>query len=167
MILETYQEQAATTAVYPEQHEYSYPALGACNEVGEFCEKLLPPRASVPELIDELGDVMWYAAQTATDFGLSLYVCYFKAGHPNDAPDFAMLFASCRLAGRVKKILRGDDIEDKIDEITLEIGRIVRAVEDIATHHLDSSLDEVCERNLDKLFDRQERGVLKGDGDTR
>jgi len=166
VILETYQEQAATTAVYPEQHKYSYPALGACNEVGEFCEKLLPPRASVPELIDELGDIMWYAAKTAHDFELSLYQCYFKAGHPNDAPDFLMVFAACRLAGRVKKILRGDAIENKIDEITLEIGRIVRSVEAIA-YGMDVTLDEVCERNLDKLFDRQERGVLKGDGDNR
>lgn len=166
MILETYQEQAATTAVYPDQHTYSYPALGACDEVGEFCEKLLPPRASASDLIDELGDVMWYAAQTATDFGLSLYKCYFKTGSPNDAPDFAMLFAACRLAGRVKKIMRGDDIEGKIEEITLEIGKIVRSVEAIAPH-LDTTLDEVCERNLDKLFDRQERGVIKGDGDNR
>lgn len=166
MILETYQEQAATTAVYPDQHTYSYPALGACNEVGEFCEKLLPPRASVSDLIDELGDVMWYAAQTATDFGLSLYECFFKIGESNDVPDFAMLFAACRLAGRVKKIMRGDDIEGKIDEIAIEIGKIVRSVDAIA-QHLGSSLDEVCEKNLNKLFDRQERGVIKGDGDDR
>lgn len=167
MLLETYQTQAATTAVYPDEHKYSYPALGACNEVGEFCEKLLPPRATESELIDELGDVMWYAAATATGFDLSLYECYFAVGEPNDVPDFLMLFSACRLAGRVKKVLRGDDLEGKVDEIKLEIGKIVRAVESIAVGNLNSSLDEVCDRNLDKLFDRKDRGVIKGDGDSR
>jgi len=166
MNLDNYQEQAATTAVYPEQHRYSYPALGVCDEVGEFCEKLLPPRATPQELVDELGDVMWYAAQTATDFDLSLSDCYFNAGPPNDAPDFAMIFAAARLAGRVKKVMRGDDIDGKIEDITSEIGRIVRSVERIAGI-LEVTLDDVCDRNLEKLFDRKDRGVIKGDGDER
>ncbi|MYJ78368.1 MAG: nucleotide pyrophosphohydrolase, partial [Caldilineaceae bacterium SB0670_bin_27] len=32
---------------------------------------------------------------------------------------------------------------------------------------LDLSLEEVAEQNIEKLFDRLERGVIRGDGDIR
>ncbi len=34
-------------------------------------------------------------------------------------------------------------------------------------HYLDTSLNEVAERNLTKLFDRKARGVIKSKGDNR
>ncbi|MEL7434828.1 MAG: nucleotide pyrophosphohydrolase, partial [Chloroflexota bacterium] len=33
--------------------------------------------------------------------------------------------------------------------------------------NLDLTLEEVAEANLDKLFSRLERGVIKGEGDNR
>ena len=78
-----YQERAKTTAVYPNrgQGNWTYAALGLAGETGEICEKLKkairddggrisPERLEL--LSKELGDVLWYVSQLATELGLSL-----------------------------------------------------------------------------------------------
>lgn len=79
----TYQQQAMTTAVYPNRGEgnFVYPALGLAGETGEICEKLKKAirdedgKISAERkmlLAKELGDVLWYVATLATELGLDL-----------------------------------------------------------------------------------------------
>lgn len=82
MTFEEYQKQSRTTAVYPQAGEnFVYPTLGLAGEAGEVAEKVKKslrdhdgviddPRKR--ELAKELGDVLWYLAQLATELGLSL-----------------------------------------------------------------------------------------------
>ena len=82
MELAEYQNQSRTTAVYPNAGaNLTYPALGLCGEAGEAAEKvkkairddggpLTPARREA--LAAELGDVLWYLAQLATEAGLDL-----------------------------------------------------------------------------------------------
>ena len=77
-----YQERSRATAVYPDLgSNIVYPALGLCGEAGETAEKvkkairddggtLTEERRAA--LAAELGDVLWYAAQLATEAGLDL-----------------------------------------------------------------------------------------------
>jgi NTP pyrophosphatase (non-canonical NTP hydrolase) len=77
-----YQERSRATAVYPDAGEnLTYPALGLCGEAGECAEKvkkairddggvLSDERRAA--LAAELGDVLWYVAQLATEAGLDL-----------------------------------------------------------------------------------------------
>ena len=77
-----YQQRSRATAVYPGAGEnLTYPALGLCGEAGECAEKvkktirddggvLSDERRAA--LAAELGDVLWYAAQLATEAGLDL-----------------------------------------------------------------------------------------------
>ncbi len=77
-----YQENAATTAVYPDRGEVGgimYAALGLNGESGEVAEKIKKmvrdnhSRDEVRESVrKELGDVLWYVAEVATQFSLSL-----------------------------------------------------------------------------------------------
>ncbi|MCC7357174.1 nucleoside triphosphate pyrophosphohydrolase family protein [Candidatus Uhrbacteria bacterium] len=77
-----YQEQSRTTAIYPGiGKNFIYPALGLCGESGEVAEKIKKIiRDSNMEVTDEkrqeiakeLGDVLWYLSQLATEFNLSL-----------------------------------------------------------------------------------------------
>lgn len=103
MKLNDYQEQAAATAIYKEEHSILYPAMGLSNEAGEVLGKvkkiLRDGTFDRLAIADEIGDVLWYAA------------------------------ALCR--------------------------------------DLEISLEEVAQRNIDKLNSRKERGVLGGSGDTR
>jgi NTP pyrophosphatase (non-canonical NTP hydrolase) len=82
MELADYQHRSRATAVYPNAGtNITYPALGLCGEAGEAAEKvkkairddggeLTPARREA--LADELGDVLWYLAQLATEAGLDL-----------------------------------------------------------------------------------------------
>lgn len=82
MELSDYQERSRATAVYPGAGaNLLYPTLGLCGEAGEVAEKikkmvrddagvLSPERREA--LAKELGDVLWYVAQLATEAGLEL-----------------------------------------------------------------------------------------------
>jgi NTP pyrophosphatase (non-canonical NTP hydrolase) len=77
-----YQEKARHTAAYPViGHGVIYPTLGLANEAGEVAgkiKKIFRDKAGVIGAQDrealeaELGDVLWYLAQVATELGLSL-----------------------------------------------------------------------------------------------
>ena len=84
MTFDEYQEHAAQTAIYPNRYEIggmTYTVLGLNGEAGEIAEKLKKvirdnggkvDEAKTYELAKELGDVLWYVAETATQLGLSL-----------------------------------------------------------------------------------------------
>jgi NTP pyrophosphatase (non-canonical NTP hydrolase) len=80
--LSHYQHRSRATAVYPDAGEnLTYPALGLCGEAGECAEKvkkaIRDDGGALTEerrdaLAAELGDVLWYMAQLATEAGLDL-----------------------------------------------------------------------------------------------
>lgn len=72
------------------------------------------------------------------------------------------------VAGKVKKILRGDKVYSEAvrDALVDELGDVLWYVAAVATN-LDINLEDVADRNLRKLQSRQARGVIKGSGDTR
>ncbi len=77
-----YQRASRATAVYPGAGaDLLYPTLGLCGEAGEVAEKvkkMLRDDGGVltgerrAALGAELGDVLWYLAQVATEAGLEL-----------------------------------------------------------------------------------------------
>lgn len=77
-----YQTLSRATAVYPNAGDnIVYPALGLCGEAGETAEKvkkaIRDDGGTLTEerreaLAAELGDVLWYVAQLATEAGLEL-----------------------------------------------------------------------------------------------
>ena len=52
----SYQRSASGTAIYPEQHRITYPALDTWRE----------------DIASEIGDVLWYCAALASDLNLTL-----------------------------------------------------------------------------------------------
>ena len=68
------------------------------------------------------------------------------------------------LLGKYKKEIRGDGekFEEKIDELGDVCWYLARLVD-----HYELTHQEVLHRNFLKLVDRQNRGVIKGDGDKR
>ena len=82
MDLTEYQLKAKGTAAYPViGNAVIYPTLGLTNEAGEVAgkiKKIFRDRggvfadADLVALKAELGDVLWYLAQVATELGLSL-----------------------------------------------------------------------------------------------
>jgi len=77
-----YQQKAKATAQYPIiGHGVIYPTLGLTNEAGEVAGKIKKVFRDKDGIISdetrdalkaELGDVLWYLAQVATELNLSL-----------------------------------------------------------------------------------------------
>lgn len=81
MELSEYQRLSRRTATYPREARLAYPALGLAGEAGEVAEHVKKSirddaGAVSPErrhaLAQELGDVLWYLAQLATELDLDL-----------------------------------------------------------------------------------------------
>jgi NTP pyrophosphatase (non-canonical NTP hydrolase) len=81
MDLSEYQRQSRRTAEYPREAWLTYPALGLAGEAGEVAEhakkairddggRIAEERKAA--MAKELGDVLWYVAQLATELGLDL-----------------------------------------------------------------------------------------------
>ncbi len=81
MELSEYQRLSRRTAEYPREAWLAYPALGLAGEAGEVAEhakKAIRDNGGVitderrAALRKELGDVLWYVAQLASELGLDL-----------------------------------------------------------------------------------------------
>jgi NTP pyrophosphatase (non-canonical NTP hydrolase) len=79
--LSDYQRRSRQTAEYPREAWLAYPALGLAGEAGEVAERvkkaIRDDGGNVSDerraaLSKELGDVLWYVAQLATELGLDL-----------------------------------------------------------------------------------------------
>jgi NTP pyrophosphatase (non-canonical NTP hydrolase) len=81
MDLSEYQHRSRRTAEYPREAWLAYPALGLVGEAGEVAEhakkairddggKVSDERRTA--MSKELGDVLWYVAQLATELELDL-----------------------------------------------------------------------------------------------
>ena len=82
MLLSDYQRLSRRTATYPGAGDnIVYPTLGLSGEAGEVAEKVkkmlrddggVMTGERLQALAGELGDVLWYVAQVATEAGLDL-----------------------------------------------------------------------------------------------
>ena len=82
MDFKEYQKLSRETAVYPNADKnFIYPAFGLVGEAGEVAEiikRIIRDNNNIidekvrAELTKELGDVLWYLSQLATEFGISL-----------------------------------------------------------------------------------------------
>jgi NTP pyrophosphatase (non-canonical NTP hydrolase) len=82
MDFNTYQAEALKTAIYPNVGDnFTYPTLGLAGEAGELSnkvKKIIRDKLDktddkvVFDIENEIGDILWYAAVLAMEFGLSL-----------------------------------------------------------------------------------------------
>ncbi len=109
MDFKEYQKKSRKTAVYPKSKYCEgvfYPTLGLVGESGEVAEKVkkslrddqgIITKEKKEEIKKELGDVLWYVSQIATDLKLSLddialtnlekLASRFKRGHIRGSGD--------------------------------------------------------------------------------
>jgi NTP pyrophosphatase (non-canonical NTP hydrolase) len=84
-------------------------------------------------------------------------------------PVLGLISEAGEVAGKVKKVLRdhnGEFTVEHRDAIADEVGDCLWYLQCICTD-LDLGMEEVAQRNLNKLNSRLARGVLGGSGDNR
>lgn len=81
LTMNEYQQLALETAIYPEEYNIVYPALGMAGEAGEVADKVKKvirdcdadfTPVKCEEIAMEIGDVMWYCAVLADRIGYRL-----------------------------------------------------------------------------------------------
>ncbi len=93
-------------------------------------------------------------------YGAGCKIVYPALGMANEAGE---------ALGKIKKVLRDNDgnfTPELSKEIGKEIGDTLWYMAALA-RDLGLSLDDIAQGNLEKLADRQKRGVIGGSGDNR
>jgi NTP pyrophosphatase (non-canonical NTP hydrolase) len=76
MNMNEYQNQAATTAIYPASVQVLYPTLGLAGEAGEVANKVKKivrdGKLDKEAIGSEIGDCLWYIAAICKDLGLKM-----------------------------------------------------------------------------------------------
>lgn len=89
--------------------------------------------------------------------------------YPNNAavvyPTLGLCNEAGEFAGKVKKNIRDATTPNK-EELAAELGDVLWYVA-MCAYDLGLDLSYIANKNLDKLFDRAQRGVLGGSGDNR
>ena len=174
-----YQERAWFTAVYPGVgNNFVYPTLGLMDEVGELylAHELPGPtwgqkRAAV---IKEAGDVLWYVACLCSELNIdlqdvALYNTFEEFVIPTKFESIRLFFCASVIAGKIKKAVRdtnGIIPHDDMEAIKYFLLLTLRLLLDVCDAG-DITLNEVAEKNLEKLADRRKRNRLHGSGDDR
>lgn len=172
MDLRAYYRQARTTAVFPDAVADDYLVVALLGEIGEFAnayKKVLrgdyPLSERRDQFIGELGDVLWYVAVYFAHLGV------LDAVDTNPSEKRVRLvypnIALClRKLNRHFAQLEPNAVDASTPESVAAANVMYQCLVAIALH-LDTTLNEVAERNLSKLADRHERGLIRGDGDER
>lgn len=92
----------------------------------------------------------------------------FPEKHALTYPTLGLANEAGEFAGKVKKILRGDygNLPEHDEMLAAELGDVLWYLAACASA-IGYDLEEIAVANLAKLEDRQNRGVIKGSGDTR
>lgn len=172
MDLKTYHLKAQTTAFYPNRgSNLVYAVLGLVEETSEVVEKI--DRLDKQGLMKELGDQVWYISAICFEINeplenLSHYIINLNLSKNQPCLQI-MEEAIGKISAKTKKAIRDNngilDAEKKV-EIIENLGRIISAINTLSLNH-GFDLSKVCEANIEKLLDRQNRGTLKGSGDNR
>ena len=82
---------------------------------------------------------------------------------------FGLMGESGEVAEKFKKLIRdkqGKISDEDKQEIIKELGDILWYINSVS-HLLGSNLEEVAQKNLDKVLSRKKRGKIQGRGDNR
>lgn len=168
MTLKEYRENMWQFALYPNSgNNPLYPDLGLLSEVGELAgeakrvirddnEVLTPERRE--KMIDELGDIMWYLAAISHEKKSEEFLTTFesviqneKTNKPQDINDFLKSISS------LPENLYGQNADNQ--KFYSELNGLIK--------YLNTTLEEVLTRNLNKLQSRKDRNKIQGQGGNR
>lgn len=177
MDLHLYQKMIETFDQSPEVKRPLYHMIGMADELGEIATAILrfeyenKSMAGYEKIVDELGDFLWYFTRYATYQDVKISEIQFNTGYPGSlfinsgVLAFLQVHSALQIiTGFEKKVMRGDaKVEfNAQDALTYVYNMFLTMISAFGV-----TMEELAERNYNKLRDRWERGVIKGSGDDR
>lgn len=169
-----YREQMWQFAIYPDAgNNLLYAELGLLSEIGELAgeakrvirddeNNLTPERRE--KMIDELGDIMWYLSAISHERDSRDFVSSFKdiqAGSPKisgeQSKNISNVNEFLRRVNRLADIFYTEEYHSK--KFYLALITLIQ--------FLNTTLEDVLQRNIDKLRSRMDRNKIKGAGGDR
>lgn len=158
-----------------------YPILGLVGELAELREKIIN-YAGAKEIQKEISDCNWYLADIARIYNIVLsmpsgdavYGIYIHNEGMSilDTINHVLGIASdmCNVSKKVIRDSGGFITFDHSQKIAVNLQNVFEWVVYLCHYfvaHEEYPFEYILQMNLDKLFDRKERGVLGGEGDNR
>ena len=163
MNLDEYQAAADTTAMHPNKgNNIFYPVLGLIGEFGEVTEAIMKGSPD-KDILLELSDTLWYLSTICTE--LQIKLTDISNGRIVDSP----LVTLGQIAEVTKKLMRdnGSIVTDKHRELlTPLLAKIFLRVKTTVKSY-GSTIEDIADMNIKKLFDRKARNKIQGSGDYR
>jgi len=177
-----YQEQAWSTAVYDNKgNNPVYIAEGLSGEAGEVQEIIKRIHRGqgldLDKLKGETGDVLWYIQGMHSEFNMNMpdrEMGPYQSACVASVKLFDIHHWSLRLSATIGRVsewvdsctyyemynfVSPSDLQNQLEGCLQALTMII--------HSAGLQLEDVAQFNLDKLADRQERGVLRGTGSDR
>lgn len=191
---DTYQEQAATTAIYPRGElvvdRYLLTHIFRLSEyVGKvqgIVKKAIRDNSGTisvekcGELMDLLGQLSYSTFEIEELIPESEMVGRYEAlpavkPYKHDNLDLGQVYALLGLVNETGEVAEhvAESLATGIDEIGIDVSAIAKELGDVEWYQNAIATDfglkmsDIAQANLDKLFSRKERGVLGGSGDNR
>lgn len=176
-----YQTKARSTAIYPDQSENPlYPTLGLIGEIGEIANKVKKimrddedkiTEKRCQEIGDEIGDTLWYIANLCYELSINMHIFKFDplthVENSNIYYEITKFLPPLTKIGNTITSLTFGGINTKSQKILIgNIGLILQRLHCLAML-LNLDIKEIANQNIQKLFDRKDRGVIGGSGDGR
>lgn len=168
-IIENYAKWTDTVALYPVTAEPYYLALGIANEAGEF------EAAAQDHMIDEAGDVFWYAARYARKVLRVPFadICADAERRiRTGALSMSVLGAAATICAVEKKRIRDGEHWDaavaarkRIDAMHALMSLVARVM--MRLNAQGSCIYSALRANEEKLTQRFAAHTIRGDGDNR
>ena len=169
-----YQTHCKKTLKYESYKEMiACSALELSDEITEFVEHYLADSDEVL-LLKELGDITYPLAILSDHYNIEIkeiYNPYLLFPHLYNYFEDNAIFIAGKIAGIIKKTIRDssyilDDTNDRRNNLTYCMQSLYSI---ILTHcrKYEINFSDVLSLNIEKLNDRDKRGVIQGSGDDR
>lgn len=177
MNFKEFQIESRKTATYPRlDNDISYPLMGLCGECGELFEKFkkvlrnnngVMSQERIDGIIGELGDLSWYLFQIYSELKIDFQDNYIEI--PVDKNKLNSILSilvaiNCCVSDIAIYCLSSNKALMSI--LTDNGNTLIALVKEICTI-CGVGIEEVMDKNIEKLKSRMERNIIKGDGDNR
>lgn len=177
MDFKQYQKDSRLTAIYPGLNKsMEYPLLGLLGEGGELCEKIkkiirdnnnIMSQDRIDGIIGEAGDLLWYLFQIYSELKIDFqdnYAEYTVDKNKLNSTLGILVAINCCISDIAIYCLSSN--KTLISELTDKANTLISLIKEICKM-CNISIEDAMQKNIDKLKDRQERNVIKGEGDNR